>query len=170
MSDILLNTSIAALKAKLLTEIVSATVTEVLQICRAARGAGLQEDTSIETAVNTRVQSLASGATIAEMEQLGHAVKQLLQTTVTGATSTDDLQEGTNNLYYTNSRADARVVLGLPDTDSLTEGSANLYYTDARADARVTAGVAGYISIASLKTEVAASADFAAFKSRIAAL
>lgn len=142
MSDILLNTSIAALKAKLLTEIVSATVTEVLQICRAARGAGLQEDTSIETAVNTRVQSLASGATIAEMEQLGHAVKQLLQTTVTGATSTDDLQEGTNNLYYTNSRADARV----------------------------TAGVTGYISIASLKTEVAASADFAAFKSRIAAL
>ena len=104
------------------------------------------------------------------MEQLGHAVKQLLQTTVTGATSTDDLQEGTNNLYYTNSRADARVVLGLPDTDSLTEGSANLYYTDARADARVTAGVTGYISIASLKTEVAASADFAAFKSRIAAL
>ena len=55
-------------------------------------------------------------------------------------------------------------------TDDLSEGSTNQYYTDARADARVTAGVTGYISIASLKTEVAASADFAAFKSRIAAL
>ena len=51
------------------------------------------------------------------------------------AASTTDLSEGTN-LYYTDARADARIAAA--DTDDLSEGS-NLYYTDARADARITA-------------------------------
>ena len=50
------------------------------------------------------------------------------------AFDTGDLTEG-SNLYFTNSRADARVNSVLPNTDSLTEGSSNLYYTDARAQA-----------------------------------
>jgi hypothetical protein len=55
------------------------------------------------------------------------------------AFDTGDLTEG-SNLYFTNTRADARVNAVLPNTDSLTEGSSNLYYTDTRADARVNAG------------------------------
>ena len=53
--------------------------------------------------------------------------------------STSDLSEGTN-LYYTDARFDTR--LATKDTDDLSEGSTNVYYTDARAnsaiDARVT--------------------------------
>jgi hypothetical protein len=54
---------------------------------------------------------------------------------------TDDLSEGSTNLYYTDARADARIsAAGIPaDTDDLSEGATNLYYTDARADARIAA-------------------------------
>jgi hypothetical protein len=53
---------------------------------------------------------------------------------------TDDLLEGSTNLYYTNARADARIAAA--DTDDLSEGSSNLYFTDARADARADARIA----------------------------
>ena len=54
---------------------------------------------------------------------------------------TDDLSEGSTNLYYTDARADARIALQVganldlssKDTDDLAEGVTNLYYTDARA-------------------------------------
>ena len=91
---------------------------------------------------------------------------------VNGATgavvlSTDNIAEGSSNLYYTNARADARIANNLLDeddfasdsatntasqqsikayvasqiqtkdnTDEITEGSSNLYFTNARADAR----------------------------------
>lgn len=44
---------------------------------------------------------------------------------------TDDISEGSTNLYYTNARFDTQ--FGTKDTDDLTEGSTNLYFTDARA-------------------------------------
>ena len=55
---------------------------------------------------------------------------------------TDDVTEGSTNLYFTDARADARVDAGFSakDTDNLSEGSSNLYFTNARADARVDAG------------------------------
>ena len=58
--------------------------------------------------------------------------------TQTGAVvlDTDDISEGTTNLYYTNARFDTQ--LGTKDTGDLSEGS-NLYYTNARADARIAA-------------------------------
>ena len=64
----------------------------------------------------------------------------------TGKT-TDDLTEGSTNLYFTNARADARVNLqtgtnldlSSKDTDDLSEGSTNLYYTDARSRAAISA-------------------------------
>lgn len=53
---------------------------------------------------------------------------------------TDDLSEGSSNLYFTNARADARIAAA--NTDSLSEGSSNLYHTTARVnsaiDSRVT--------------------------------
>ena len=82
---------------------------------------------------------------------------------VNGATGvvvldTDDVAEGTANLYFTNTRARSAVSLTsddanilayntgtgvftfvTPDTDSIDEGSVNLYYTDNRADARIAA-------------------------------
>ena len=50
------------------------------------------------------------------------------------AHDTDDLSEGSTNLYFTNARADARIAAA--STSNLSEGS-NLYYTDARVDTRV---------------------------------
>jgi hypothetical protein len=46
-------------------------------------------------------------------------------------TSSDDLTEGSTNLFYTTSRFDTR--LATKTTDNLTEGSTNLYFTTARA-------------------------------------
>ena len=53
--------------------------------------------------------------------------------------NTDDLPEGSSNLYYTTARqnSDFDTRLGTKSTTNLAEGS-NLYYTDARADARIT--------------------------------
>ena len=45
------------------------------------------------------------------------------------AIDTDDVSEGSTNIYFTNARADARIAAA--DTGDLSEGS-NLYYTDAR--------------------------------------
>lgn len=55
--------------------------------------------------------------------------------------TTDDLDEGINNLYYTDDRV-AAVIDGIT-TDSVSEGDNNLYYTSARAttDARAAISV-----------------------------
>ena len=57
------------------------------------------------------------------------------------AKDTDDLSEGSTNLYYTDARVgsvfDTR--LATKFTDDLAEGSTNLYYTDARARAAISA-------------------------------
>jgi len=66
----------------------------------------------------------------------GHAgnwVKLLDET----SSDTDDLTEGSSNLYYTDARFDTR--LGTKTTDNLTEGSTNVYYTDTRFDTRLSA-------------------------------
>jgi len=97
--------------------------------------------------------------------------------TNTTAGSTDDIAEGSTNLYFTAERVDDQVntlltagsnvtltyddaagsltidATGgstLTDTDDLTEGATNLYYTDARADARIAA--AGHITASSTDT------------------
>jgi hypothetical protein len=54
-----------------------------------------------------------------------------------GTKTTDNLTEGSSNLYYTNARFDTQ--LGTKTTDNLTEGSSNLYFTNTRADARISA-------------------------------
>ena len=48
--------------------------------------------------------------------------------------TTDDITEGSNNLYYTDARVDTN--FSTKTTTDLAEGT-NLYYTDARTDARV---------------------------------
>ena len=84
--------------------------------------------------------------------------------------TTDDLSEGSTNLYYTDARVDARITASNPydssdfDTDfsgksttDLTEGT-NLYYTDARADARVAAANIGVLN--DVNTTGIATGDF----------
>ena len=66
------------------------------------------------------------------------ATKAYVDSAVTGGTgplTTDTIPEGTNNLYYTDARADARATLRInaATTDNIDEGSANLYFTNARA-------------------------------------
>ena len=61
----------------------------------------------------------------------------VISTTGLASSDTDDLAEGTTNLYYTSARANADfdTKLAGADTDDLSEGTTNLYYTDARAQA-----------------------------------
>ena len=56
--------------------------------------------------------------------------------------TTTDLTEGTN-LYYTDARVDANIAT--KTTDDITEGSTNLYYTDARVNTFLGSGNAGNI-------------------------
>ena len=79
---------------------------------------------------------------------------------VTGTVSTltnhdtDDLAEGTNNLYYTDARVNSAfdTRLAAKDTGDLSEGT-NLYYTDARADARVAAATGVNLSLTNQDTD-----------------
>jgi len=63
--------------------------------------------------------------------------------------TTDDVSEGTTNLYYTSTRFDT-AFSGKTTTD-LTEGT-NLYYTDARADARVNLQTGANLDLSSKST------------------
>ena len=98
------------------------------------------------------------------------SVKAYVDSQVAGKDNTDEITEGSSNLYYTNARADARIANAIKDednmasdsathvpsqqsvkafvaaqiatkdnTDEMTEGSTNLYFTNARADARIAA-------------------------------
>ena len=51
--------------------------------------------------------------------------------------TTDNINEGSTNLYYTDARADARIAAAT--TDDLTQGSTNLYYSNSLVDTRIAA-------------------------------
>jgi len=83
------------------------------------------------------------------------SVKAYVASQIATKDNTDEMTEGSTNLYFTNARARGAISvsgdisynsstgvisttgLASSDTDDLSEGSANLYYTDARADARI---------------------------------
>ena len=98
------------------------------------------------------------------------SIKAYVDSSVAGKDNTDEITEGSSNLYFTNARADARIAANIIDedamgsdsatrapsqqsvkayvasqiltkdnTDEITEGSSNLYFTNARADARIAA-------------------------------
>ena len=70
---------------------------------------------------------------------------------VAGST-TDDLSEGTNNLYFTEARAQAAVAgdissaINALDTDDIEEGTSNLYFTDNRAQLAVASDISNAIA------------------------
>ena len=72
------------------------------------------------------------------------SVKAYVASQIATKDNTDEMTEGSSNLYYTDARTDARVNLQIgtnldlsgKSTSNLPEGT-NLYYTDAKTDARV---------------------------------
>jgi len=120
MADANLSTSISAIRTKILNDTPTATVDELVSLSRAAKSIGLTEDTSIETAINSRANTLSSNATTNDMVKLSNAIKQLRNTTagaVSPSTTSDDIVEGTSNLYYTDARTDARIALNGASVD-----------------------------------------------------
>ena len=122
------------------------------------------------------IGKIADAALVIESEGIGSndndttlptsaAVKDYVDTQVAGKDNTDEITEGSTNLYFTDARADARITNALKDednmasnsathipsqqsvkayvdaqtTDETAEGSSNLYFTNARADARIAA-------------------------------
>jgi len=107
--------------------------------------------------------SISNGANIDYDPATGIVSTQAAVWSVNGQThdvvlGTDDVTEGSTNLYFTNTRAQSAITLVTddsnilsyatgtgtftfvtPTTDAISEGLTNLYYTDSRADARIAA-------------------------------
>jgi len=103
MPDSNLSTSIAAVKTKITTDAPTATVDEILSLARAAKSVGLSEDAAVESAINSRVLTLSSGATTANMVKLSNAIKQMRDATAASSSSSVDLTAVSTNI--------------IPDTD-----------------------------------------------------
>ena len=96
------------------------------------------------TSVNTQ-----TGAVVLDTDDVSEGSSNLYYTnarfdTQLGTKTTDNVSEGSSNLYYTNARFDTQ--LGTKTTDNVSEGSSNLYYTNARADGRIAAATANDLS------------------------
>jgi len=104
-----------------------------------AASIGDLSDVDITTSAPTNGQALIWNSTNSEFEP-GDSFSQSDFDTAFAAKDTDNLSEGTTNLYYTTARSntDFDTRLATKTTTNLTEGT-NLYYTDARADARISA-------------------------------
>jgi len=99
------------------------------------------------------------------------SVKAYVTSQIATKDNTDEMTEGSTNLYFSNARARSAISvsgdmsynsstgvisttgLASSDTDDLSEGSTNLYFTDARADARTA------VSTSANKTAWEAYAD-----------
>ena len=104
MSDTNLSTSIAAIRTKILNDVPTSTIDDLLSLSRAAKSVGLSEDSDIETAINNRTQTLSSGATTEQITKLSQALKQVRNATQGGlspSTTSDDIVEGASNKYFT---------------------------------------------------------------------
>ena len=128
MADNLLNSSVTALTTEISNQISTATVDELLDLARAANSIGKDNDTTLETAINTRVGQLLTNATSEDVKKLGDVIKKMSDVVVSSGTSftgktTDDLTEGSTNLYFTDARADARITNAIIDEDSFTSNS-----------------------------------------------
>jgi hypothetical protein len=96
------------------------------------------------TSVNTQ-----TGAVVLDSDDITEGTTNLYYTnarfdTQLATKDTDDLSEGASNLYYTNARFDTQ--LATKDTDDISEGATNQYFTNARADARIAAATANDLS------------------------
>ena len=121
-----------------------------------AASIGNLSDVDITTSAPTNGQALIWNSTNSEFEPgtiSGYATNDF--NTDFASKDTDDLSEGSSNLYFTDARARSAIsenstqlsynsstgVLTFTqgNTDTVSEGSSNLYYTNARVDARIAA-------------------------------
>src|SRR5210317_2484500 len=98
--------------------------------------------------INTNSLSLGGSLTL-DTDDIGEGSTNLYYTnarfdTQLATKDTDNLTEGASNLYYTNARFDTQ--LATKDTDDISEGATNQYFTNARADARIAAATANDLS------------------------
>ena len=83
MPDSNLNTSIAAMRTSILSSLPTATVADLVNLARAAKGLNLGNDSTVETAINDRALALVNGgASQAEVITISGAVKSVLSPTV----------------------------------------------------------------------------------------
>jgi hypothetical protein len=121
MADSLLNSSITAVRTKIINDIASASVKDLVSLARAAKSLGLGDDSDIENAINTRVNSFAASATVAEIKDLSQAIKQVKNEYAATINNADDISDGANNKFL--STANLNTELGslstniIPDTD-----------------------------------------------------
>src|SRR5210317_1987578 len=99
--------------------------------------------------INTNSLSLGGSLTL-DTDDIGEGSTNLYYTnarfdTQLSTKDTDDLTEGSTNLYYTTSRqnTDFDTRLATKDTDNLSEGSTNLYFTNARVDTEIDSYLSG---------------------------
>ena len=120
------------------------------------RSVGDLSDVDITTTAPTNNQALvwdnANGKFIP-----GDSFSQSDFDTAFTSKDTDDLSEGTTNLYYTNARADARIAAA--DTDDLSEGTTNLYFTDERVDDRVANLIVGGVNVTTTYNDAAGTLE-----------
>jgi len=120
------------------------TTLDTLNELASALGDDANFSTTVTNSIATKLP-LAGGTMAGDLtlsgaptNNLHAATKAYVDSAVTGGTGaldTDDIAEGTTNLYYTDARADARATLRInaATTDNIDEGSTNLYYTNTRA-------------------------------------
>ena len=80
--------------------------------------------------------------------------------------TTDNLTEGSTNLYFTSTRFDNS--LGTKTTDNLTEGSTNLYFTNTRFDNRLSTKTTDNLSEGSTNLYYTSTRVNSAFDTRLA--
>lgn len=103
---------------------------------------GVEKSYTTDSSLNVIGNIRASGADIDGAAYIGGNV------TITGnilTATTDQLSEGSTNLYYRTDRVDSDfdASIATRTTDNLSEGSTNLYYTTARADSDAKNAVSG---------------------------
>ncbi|MDA8928878.1 tail fiber domain-containing protein [Gammaproteobacteria bacterium] len=90
---------------------------------------------------------------------VGGGVESVNSATGVVTLDTDDISEGSTNLYFTDARADARIAAA--DTDDLSEGSTNLYFTTARANSAFDGRLSGSTGVTVSNGAVSIGQDIA---------
>jgi|688.fasta_scaffold00107_118 hypothetical protein len=93
-----------------------------------------------DSRAKTSAAELLTGATLTNITITGTG-SGLTITAENGVddSTTDDLDEGTTNLYYTNQRVDDYINASI-DTDDISEGATNKYFTEGRVHDALSAG------------------------------
>ena len=93
------------LKTKLLAAIsASTTADQIVKLSRSIEKANLDDDADLETALDTKVSTMAASATTEDIEKLAFGVKKLRTPEGAGVPTSTMIAEGSSNLYVTQDR------------------------------------------------------------------